>query len=247
MSENIQPDLKRRSLLGGMAAGAGVTLAPGVVVYSLAEAKPLDQAVSSKNRWGMLIDSNKCKADCDHCVVACNDENGLEDLGRPTTDAKWIRKVELKNTLTQSVHSLPMMCQHCESAPCVDVCPTGASFKREDGIVLVDRHTCIGCRYCMMACPYKARSFSHEVHTNQKVHNPRGKGCVEGCTMCVHRVDAGESPACVEACAEKGPEAMIFGDLNDPKSEISMVVKKYATTQIRADLGLNPSVRYQGI
>ena len=100
--------------------------------------------------------------------------------------------------------SLPVMCQHCAKPPCVDVCPTGASFKRADGIVLVDRHICIGCRYCMMACPYKARSFVHETLEDQKPHAPRGKGTVEGCTMCVQRVDAGGKPACVEACAQGG-------------------------------------------
>jgi len=140
-----------------------------------------------------------------------------------------------------------MLCQHCAQPPCVDVCPTGASFKRADGIVLVDRHICIGCRYCMMACPYKARSFVHEPLTDQKPDVPRGKGCVEACTMCVHRVDRGEIPACVETCTKAGHNAMIFGDLNDPDSEISKRIATYATTEVRADLGLNTGVRYQGI
>jgi len=138
------------------------------------------------------------------------------------------------------------MCQHCANPPCVDVCPTGASFKRTDGIVLVDRHTCIGCRYCMMACPYKARSFVHETVTDQKPDLPRGKGTVEGCTMCVHRVDKGQNPACVDACAQKNG-AIIFGDLNDPKSEISKRLAAVSSTQIRADLGLDPGVRYVGL
>jgi molybdopterin-containing oxidoreductase family iron-sulfur binding subunit len=139
------------------------------------------------------------------------------------------------------------MCQHCESPPCVDVCPTGASFKRADGIVLVDRHICIGCRYCMMACPYKARSLVHEPITGQKPHAPRGKGCVESCTLCVHRVDQGQTPACVEACNAKGKQAMWFGDLNDPSSEIARRLRELPSSQIRADLGLNTGVRYQGI
>jgi molybdopterin-containing oxidoreductase family iron-sulfur binding subunit len=139
------------------------------------------------------------------------------------------------------------MCQHCAEPPCVDVCPTGASFKRADGIVLVDKHTCIGCRYCMMACPYKARSFIHEALEDQKSHAPRGKGTVESCTMCVHRVDDGRQPACVEACNDTGGGAMLFGDLNDPDSEISQRVARYASQQIRADLGLDPGVRYQNL
>ena len=132
-----------------------------------------------------------------------------------------------------------MMCQHCAEPPCVDVCPTGASFKRADGIVLVDRHSCIGCRYCMMACPYKARSFVHEPLTDQKPDVPRGKGCVEGCTLCVHRIDKGEQPACVEACAKAGHNAMLFGDLNDPgQRDLPAHRAPCATTQVRADLRL---------
>ena len=111
-----------------------------------------------------------------------------------TTDSQWIRKVELKDLRSGETHSAPVMCQHCDHPPCVDVCPTGASFKRADGIVLVDRHICIGCRYCMMACPYKARSFVHEAVTDQKPDVPRGKGCVESCTLCVHRIDRDQIP-----------------------------------------------------
>jgi tetrathionate reductase subunit B len=110
-----------------------------------------------------------------------------------------------------------MMCQHCAEPPCVDVCPTGASFKRADGIVLVDKHICIGCRYCVMACPYKARSFVHQPLSNQKADVPRGMGTVEGCTLCVHKVDKGEMPACVSACSDAGHGAILFGDLNDPE------------------------------
>lgn len=141
------------------------------------------------------------------------------------------------------------MCQHCEIPPCVDVCPTGASMKRADGIVLVDKHICIGCRYCMMACPYKARSFIHEPIQGQKVHAPRGKGTVESCTMCVHRVDNDGTPACVEACNTKhGPQkAMFFGDLKDSNSEISKQLAAQGGEQLRPDLNLNTGVRYQGI
>jgi Fe-S-cluster-containing dehydrogenase component len=124
-----------------------------------------------------------------------------------------------------------MMCQHCAEPPCVDVCPTGASFKRADGIVLVDRHSCIGCRYCMMACPYKARSFVHEPLADQQPDVPRGKGCVESCTLCVHRIDRGERvTACAEACSKAGHGAILFGDLNDPDSEISRRLREVRST-----------------
>jgi len=99
----------------------------------------------------------------------------------------------------------------------------------------------------MMACPYKARSIVHEEVEDQKPHTPRGKGTVEGCTLCVHRVDAGGQPACVEACGKTGGKAMLFGDLKDPGSEISQRVARYATQQIRPDLGLDPGVRYQNL
>jgi molybdopterin-containing oxidoreductase family iron-sulfur binding subunit len=224
-----------------------MTIIPGVMLYEVAQAKPDDMAVTSKVRWGMLIDTRKCSEGCDDCVTACNEENGLTGHDRPETDVQWIRKVKLTDKQTGHVTSLPLMCQHCEKPPCVDVCPTGASMKREDGIVLVDRHICIGCRYCMMACPYKARSFAHEVVTDQKVHAPRGKGTVESCTMCVHRVDRDGTPACVEACSKADHNAMLFGDLNDSNSEISKRLAEFGGKQIRADLGLNTGVRYQGI
>jgi len=242
-------DEYRRSFLGKGAALAGAaTLAPGVILHTIANAKPVDEPVTSKVRWGFLIDANKCADNCNACVTACNEENGLTGFGRPETDAQWIRKVTLRNKKTSHEISLPMLCQHCAHPPCVDVCPTGASFKRVDGIVLVDKHICIGCRYCMMACPYKARSFIHETITDQVPDVPRGKGTVESCTLCVHRVDRGEIPACAEACAktEEGP-AILFGDLNNPDSEISRRLASESSTQVRADFNLDPGVRYQGI
>lgn len=252
MSEQKQTDLARREFLGqgAKAAAAGVALAPGVMLFGAAvNAKPADQPATSAVRWGMLVDTSKCSNGCNACVEACNNEHGLgtEQHSNPEQQTQYIRKVELRNKSTGASHSLPMMCQHCETPPCADVCPTGASFKRADGIVLVDRHICIGCRYCMMACPYKARSFVHETLTDQRPYTPRGKGCVESCTMCVHRIDAGREPACVEACANSGERAIIFGDLNDPNSEIAQKVATYASTAVREDLGLNPGVRYQGI
>ena len=240
--------ISRRGFLAISAAAlGGVALAPGIRLIEIAAARAPDEAASNKVRWGLLIDTDKCASGCTDCVKACATENGLKDTGRPRTDAQWIRKVELKDMRGGRAHSAPVMCQHCEHPPCVDVCPTGASFKRADGIVLVDRHTCIGCRYCVMACPYKARSFVHENLTDQNPDVPRGKGCVEGCTLCVHRIDRDQQPACVESCTKAGHKAMLFGNLNDTNSEIARAVAQHTSTRIRADLGLNPAVRYQGI
>ena len=241
-------DTYRRKFLGeGVALAATVTIAPGVLLHNIARAKPAEEAVTSEVRWGFLIDANKCASDCNACVTACNEENGLTGFDRPETDAQWIRKVTVRDKQTNFSVNLPMMCQHCAEPPCVDVCPTGASMKREDGIVLVDKHICIGCRYCMMACPYKARSFVHETLTDQLPDMPRGKGTVESCTLCVHRVDRGETPACAEACVDAEKGAILFGDLNDANSDIAKRIAAEASTQVRGDLRLDPGVRYQGI
>jgi tetrathionate reductase subunit B len=244
-------DQYRRKFLGQGAALAGaVTLGPGVMFTSIASAKPDDQPASSEVRWGFLIDTNKCADNCSECVSACEKENGWgsgsadEQHSRADQKAQWIRKVTVRDKRTNHSMSLPMMCQHCAHPPCVDVCPTGASMKRADGIVLVDKHICIGCRYCMMACPYKARSFVHEDLEHQRVYAPRGKGTVESCNLCVHRVDKGEVPACAEACPEK---AILFGNLNDANSDIAKRLASEASTEIRGDLGLDLGVRYQGI
>lgn len=233
-------NLQRRNFLKTAAGAAMVTVAPGMLLFDVAHGNP--QSVG-KVRWGMLIDTDACVPGCNDCVTACNKENGLSG-GTSATDPQWIRKIEIKDISSGREVSLPMMCQHCEHPPCVDVCPTGASFKRVDGIVLVDKHRCIGCRYCMMACPYKARSFVHEPLQDQNPDVPRGKGTVESCTLCVHRIDQGGQPACAEACANK---VILFGDLNDPESAIAKKVKSVVSTQIRADLKLNPGVRYQGL
>ena len=255
MSQNTT-NTERRQFLTTSAAVAGLTIAPGIMLSQVAHAKKDADSVTNAKRWGMLIDTNKCARGCTDCVTACKTENGWGDSDGVKSNetksseeqqAQWIRKVTIKDKQTGHVQSLPLMCQHCETAPCVDVCPTGASMKREDGIVLVDKHTCIGCRYCMMACPYKARSFIHEQLELQKAVAPRGIGTVESCTMCVHRVDKDGTPACVEACNKAEHGAMIFGDLKDQNSNISKELKKHGGEQIRADLGLNTGVRYQGL
>ena len=241
--------LPRREFLGRASALAGlvVSFAPGMRLIDLAAAKPAGEAASAEVRWGMLVDATRCVSGCDACVNACATEHGLEMTDRPEIDAQWIRKVDLIDENSGKEISLPVMCQHCEDAPCVAVCPTGASFRREDGIVLVNKHTCIGCRYCMMACPYKARSFIHINLIGQRTHSPRGKGTVESCTFCVHRVDRDREPACVEACTAAGHQALLFGDLSDNEGELAQRLGEVQTQQLRSDLGTNPGVHYHGL
>jgi len=264
--------LQKLGLLAAATTTSGYTL---LEVSSKAQAadESVTEGASAARRWGLLIDTSKCSSGCDACVRGCNSEHGIDDSGDNATRAQWIRKIDLEDNLTGKQSSVPVMCQHCDSAPCVDVCPTGASFKRDDGIVLVNKHTCIGCRYCMMACPYKARSFIHEVLTDQKPSAPRGKGTVESCTLCVHRVDrvytnhgnnqesnqesnhesnvnsnsADSQPACAVACTDEAHSAILFGDLNDPQSQISAKINEIGASQVRADLQLNTGVRYHGL
>jgi tetrathionate reductase subunit B len=231
------------------AVGANADLGPGVT--------PRGEPVTAAVRWGLLIDTAKCAEDCRACVDACGLENGLDLQTRPRGQSErdwqeqkstWVRKVKLSDNQTGRITTLPMMCQHCEHPPCVDVCPTGASFKRADGIVMVDRHICIGCRYCMMACPYQARSFIHQPTHDQLTRVPRGKGCVESCNLCVSRRDFGvPSTACADACASTGHGAIVFGDLNDPESPVSRALRGLPSRQIREDLALNTGVRYSGV
>lgn len=242
--------LDRRSVLGlGGAVAVGVVLAPGV---SLLAAPAERTEASGSCRWAMLIDVTRCPSDCTACLTACRKENNVPLFGEPSRDIHWIRKVQLRDTdhVRPSVN-LPMMCFHCENPACVHVCPTGASFIRKDGLVLVDEHRCIGCRYCMIACPYKARSLVYHETKRTAESNPnvpiRSKGVVEKCTFCVHRLDNGQEPACVEACKQAGKSAMLFGDLNDPHSAIAERVRTVSTTTVRPDLGLKPRVHYQGL
>ena len=241
--------LNRRDFLSlaGIAT-ATAALGPGLHLIELARARSPEEAASSLQRWGLLIDANQCADGCTACVDACFTENGVWGHGLPRTDAQWIRKLTVTDERNGQTQAFPVMCQHCEFPPCVDVCPTGASFRRADGIVLVNKHTCIGCRYCMMACPYKARSLVHEPAHDQKAYAPRGVGTVESCTLCVHKVDRGDGiTACAEACRRAGHQAILFGDLKDPDSEISKRLATQPSKQIRADLNLNTGVRYQNL
>jgi len=234
--------IDRRKFLVKSATALAITfVVPSLISNKAYAKKPLAEKVTNKQSWGIHIDTSKC-------VDACNEENGLTGFGRPATDSQWIRKVKVKSNTTEKITTMPLMCQHCENPPCCDVCPTGASFKRVDGIVMVNQHTCIGCRYCMMACPFKARSFVHETLTQQNTNAPRGKGCVESCNLCVNRIDHGsETTACEDACNNAGHSAITFGDLNDLKSKISSVMKSNNPRRLRNDLSLNQKVFYSNI
>ena len=214
--------------------------------------------VSSEKRWAMVIDLNKClvKEGCRACIDACHHAHNVPDFGNPKDEIKWIWKEPYEHAfLDQENYYLkenlrnkpvPIFCNHCDNPPCVRVCPTQATWRREDGIVMMDWHRCIGCRYCVAACPYGSRSFNwRDPGPFIKDLNPdfpkRTKGVVEKCTFCDERVEVGKEPACVEACPEK---AMIFGNLNDPKSNVRQTLKENYSIRRKPELGTNPEIYY---
>jgi tetrathionate reductase subunit B len=177
--------------------------------------------------WGMVIELQRC-IDCKACMIACSLENQVP-VGK---HRNWVENAGPTGTFpVLGLRFEPGNCMHCDNPPCERVCPTGATHQRADGIVLVDEDKCIGCRYCMEACPYDARYF-----------DPM-RGVVDKCTFCVHRVDAGQPPACVETCVGG---ARHFGDLNDPNSEVSQLLAKHDHTVKYEEAGTGPRVYYIG-
>lgn len=198
-------------------------------------------------RWGMVIDLDRCIG-CNACTVACKIENGTPP------DHYWARVYTEEEGTYPNVRTtyVPVLCNHCDDAPCVTVCPTGASYKRADGIVLVNQGTCIGCRFCMMACPYANRFYLRHGTLEAGYHGERTafedakweaftEGTVTKCTFCAHRVDDGLEPACVVTCPT---DARIFGDLEDPDSKPSALIRERNGKQPLEELGTSPSVYY---
>lgn len=205
----------------------------------------------SRRKWGMVIDLNKCRSGCNVCLEACRQENNVSFLKDDRWDIHWIRKVTLENTTGVNIakKEVILLCNHCENPPCAQVCPVQATYKREDGIVIVDHHRCIGCRYCMIACPYNARyfNFKDDEHWVNKDRPKRSHGVAESCTLCAHRLDVGMIPACVEACEGIGAGALFVGDLNDAKSNVSKLITSSSVKRLKEDLGTVPKVYYIGL
>jgi len=216
------PAVDRRSFLGKVGGGA----AGVAVAATLPRSAQAAVAKTETNpRYGMLIDLRRCIG-CHACSVACKSEFDVP-LG---STRSWVEYIE-KGTYPNVKRSfLPRLCNHCTHPPCVDVCPAGATWKREeDGIVVVDPELCIGCGYCVLACPYDARFM-----------NPVTKSA-DKCDFCLHRVSQGLVPSCVNTCMA---EARIFGDLNDPESEISKKVATNPVTVLHQEMGTEPNVYY---
>ncbi len=201
-------------------------------------------------RWGMVIDLNRCREGCAACLGACRNENNVAHHGDVRWDNHWIRKVRLEKKHGKGAsQEVLLLCNHCDNPPCAQVCPVQATYKRDDGIVIVDHHRCIGCRYCMIACPYNARffNFKENEHWPNKEFPKRSHGVAEACTLCAHRLERGLEPACVDACAKEGARAIIVGDLNDDESDVAHLIARNPVKRIREDLGTEPKVYYIGL
>jgi tetrathionate reductase subunit B len=179
---------------------------------------------SAGRRWVFVMETDRC-IDCEACMVSCSVENKVP-LGE---HRNWIATKETGTFPYLGTTFMPENCHHCSNPPCERVCPTGATYRREDGLVLVDYDKCIGCKYCMMACPYDARYVNEE------------KQAVDKCTFCVHRLDTGQPPACVETCVGG---ARHFGDLNDPNSEVARLLATHDYTQLYEEAGTGPAIYY---
>jgi Fe-S-cluster-containing dehydrogenase component len=197
-------------------------------------------------RYGMAIDLSRCVG-CHACAMACKAEHG-------TPSGVWWGKVLTRETgkyPNARIIYWPVLCMHCENAPCEQVCPTGATYRRADGIVAVDYDKCMGCGYCRIACPYDARSFVEKIEPcfpefgltpyEDLMYQKHQEGVVEKCNFCLDRLAQGEEPACVTTCPAL---ARYFGDLDDPNSEVSKLIARRDGFQLLPELGTNPAVYY---
>jgi molybdopterin-containing oxidoreductase family iron-sulfur binding subunit len=253
----------RRSFLkiaGISALGLGAKPVLDVLASSGETAAPItmkrEDALTAK-RWGLVIDTRKLQSEEDlkPMIEVCNKIHNVPKFENPRHEIKWIWDEEFKHVFPMQEQdflddklkhmSFLTLCNHCEEPPCVRVCPTKATFKREDGIVLMDFHRCIGCRFCMAACPYGSRSFNFRdprpfIEKTYPEFPTRTKGVVEKCNFCAERLAVGKIPACVEV----SNGALIFGDLDNPESEVRQVLRNNYTIRRKPALGTGPSVFY---
>jgi molybdopterin-containing oxidoreductase family iron-sulfur binding subunit len=269
-------DKKRRQFLkiAGLSTIAGLGAPAALNLLLKGEPSPVSFASSGGGagasqgaaptgvRLGMVVDQRVFDANkglAEKCITACHTTHNVPDFGNPKDEIKWIFQVPYEKAFPGKSHNLRneklhdsrflVFCNHCDNPPCVRACPTKATFKRKDGIVAMDYHRCIGCRFCMAACPYGMRSFNWRdprPFINKEAFNrefpTRMRGVVEKCNFCVERVAKGLQPACVEECGGTG--AMVFGDLNDPDSEIRKVLAENFTIQRKPSPATLPSLFY---
>jgi Fe-S-cluster-containing dehydrogenase component len=249
------------AILGLGGRGAFELIAPGEVEASLKDI-PLTKA----NKWGMVVDMNKITDEIlRKCQEACHRIHNVPDWGDARVEIKWNWTDTFEHTFPEQGYDFMderlkeknyfVLCNHCDNPPCCRVCPTKATWKRDDGIVMMDLHRCIGCRFCMAACPFGARSFNWgdprkapeelnpEFPTNPD-YPTRTKGVVEKCTFCAERIAKGLFPACVEAANEIAEDSLVFGDLDDYGSKPRELLRSHYAIRRKPELGTGPNIYY---
>jgi len=243
MTERRDPS--RRKMLKLLAAGSGLLVFP--LGSLLADDRRIDGEGEAAPYWAYAVDTTRCIGCC-ACMRACRDENDVpEGVFRTWVERYRVgRDGEVQVDAATGIDHIfepvpgevgkaffvPKLCNHCEKSVCNQVCPVGAAFNTPDGVVLVDQQHCIGCGYCVQACPYGSRFINPEKHVADK------------CTFCYHRLTRGLAPACVHTCPR---EARLFGDLNDPVSRLSILLRQRRYRLLKPELGTHPKCYYLGL
>ncbi len=194
----------------------------------------------------MVIDLKRCVG-CNSCTIACRAEHGTP-VG---IQYQRVEKYEVGKYPAARMQFRPIPCMHCQKPACLEVCPTGATYQRDDGLVLIDHNKCMGCRYCVLACPYEVRQSLRSIDNYfgpatvtpyEKIkHQDLDRGTAVKCDFCVARLEQGRQPACVETCPA---QARYFGNLDNPESEVSRLIALYRGAVLKEELGTKPSVYY---
>src|ERR1035437_175455 len=219
-------------------AGLG---AVAVTAAAITEKVFAEEPEASPTRWAMVIDLRKCYG-CHSCSAACKSGNNVQ-IGNFRS---WVVQVEKGQYPLAERDFLPRLCNQCENPACVRVCPTTATYKRPDGIVEIDKSICIGCRYCVNACPFGMRSFGWRrgYDKGKEDYPARRYGVTDKCDFCFHRLENGMVPSCVNTCPAK---ARIIGNIKDKNSEVYKLIDENPTQRLLPDLGTDPHVYYIGL